>query len=106
MVELLRANNLIEPDLEYDLTWSKGEEYLNKFTGGEFDDETKGEYECIQAFLDDKLKPKSGYYAEEKVTGNLILFQWGENDQFYTKTANGYQLDNPSAYEIIQIEIN
>lgn len=53
MVELARIAGIIPKDLEYDLTWEKGEELFDNFRLGEFNDPNKPEYNCIEEFLKD-----------------------------------------------------
>lgn len=55
MIELARCLNLIDKELEYDLTWEQGRGLYDEFEGSAFDDENKGEYECITNFLKSKI---------------------------------------------------
>ena len=54
MIELARISGVIKPDLEYDLTWEKGEDLFAEFTKSEFNLDTQGVYECIENFLIEK----------------------------------------------------
>ena len=54
MIELARVNGLIKKDLEYDLTWEAGEDYIAEFGKSKFNFDTKGVYECFEDFLKDK----------------------------------------------------
>jgi hypothetical protein len=57
MIELARIEGVIEKELEYDLTWEKGEDLYAEFNKSEFNlDETKGTYGCIQDFLSNKVE--------------------------------------------------
>jgi len=55
MMQLAIEHTLITV-VEYDLMWENAEAMLNEFTGGEFDDEDKSEYDCIVEFLTNKEK--------------------------------------------------
>jgi hypothetical protein len=55
MAELLRANGVLAKDLEYDLVWESAWGYFNEYDDSKFNVETAGEYECIQAFIEDKF---------------------------------------------------
>lgn len=48
--QLLRANSTRFNEMEYDLLYRYGQ-YYSCFEGSEFDDEERGEYECIENFL-------------------------------------------------------
>lgn len=48
--QLLRANSKRFDEMEYDLLYKYGH-YYSSFEGSTYDDEDKGEYECIEEFL-------------------------------------------------------
>jgi hypothetical protein len=51
MIELARAYNIIDKELEYDLTWEKGEQLYQELLASAHNDNHLGEYECIENFL-------------------------------------------------------
>ena len=51
MIELARAYNIIDKELEYDLTWEKGEQLYQELLASAHNDSNQGEYECIENFL-------------------------------------------------------
>ena len=53
MVELARCYNIIPKDLEYDTTWEIAQGLYSDFQTSKFDIDTKGEYECIEDYLQD-----------------------------------------------------
>lgn len=53
MVELARGHNIIDPELEYDLTWEKAQSLFSDYMKSEFNDEEKSEYDCINEYLID-----------------------------------------------------
>ena len=52
MIELARCANVIDPKLEYDLTWEQGQALQSEFEESKYDDSDKDEYECIQEWLE------------------------------------------------------
>jgi hypothetical protein len=50
-IELARCMGLIDPKLEYDLTWETGKGLYYQYEGGEFDNNDESEYDCIHKFL-------------------------------------------------------
>lgn len=54
MIELARIAGIIPKDLEYDLTWERGEELHMEFETSKFNDSYKPEYECMEEFLKTK----------------------------------------------------
>tara|TARA_Y100000389_G_scaffold181098_2_gene196433 strand:+ start:133 stop:414 length:282 start_codon:yes stop_codon:yes gene_type:complete len=55
MIELARAYNIIEPKLEYDTTWERGQELYMEFETSTHNDGNLGEYECIENFLENDV---------------------------------------------------
>ena len=51
MIELARVNNIIDKELEYDLTWEKGEQLYQEFLDSAHNENNVGEYECLKNFL-------------------------------------------------------
>ena len=51
-IELARSKSIIKNELEYDLMWEQGKTLYNAFLESKFNDDTKGEYECVSDFLD------------------------------------------------------
>ncbi len=94
MVELARIKGIIPKELEYDLTWEKGIELYNEFYASTFNDESKGEHECIEAFLnahkdfyfaynsDDKTPLRIPDAAHKYLVDNDYVFYDGQ-DWFY-----------------------
>lgn len=56
MIELARVNDVIAKDLEYDMTWEKGEDLFAEFKDSKFNDPNEGVYELIEQFLIDKVE--------------------------------------------------
>ena len=55
IVEIARDMGIINRALESDLTWEQACGLYEEFEESEFDNDTKGEYECIQDFLKTKV---------------------------------------------------
>jgi hypothetical protein len=51
MIELARANDIIDKELEYDTTWVKGEQLYQEFLDSAHNNNDQGEYDCIEQFL-------------------------------------------------------
>ena len=58
MIELARVKAVIDTELEHDLTWDRGIELYNEFSGHQFDDEDKPLYDCIVEFINNKIETK------------------------------------------------
>ena len=54
-IELARCMGIIDPKLEYDLTWETGEGLYYQYEGSEFDNNDESEYDCIHKFLQNKM---------------------------------------------------
>lgn len=59
MIELARVIGVIDPELEYDLTWESGTKLYEEFNLTPFSNFDEPEYECIVEFLNDKIKNRT-----------------------------------------------
>lgn len=71
MVELARALNVIDRKLEYDLTWEKAQDLYTDFEGSDYNDSDKGEYECIEDFLENEVPSLNDIANAEKIFQSL-----------------------------------
>lgn len=71
MVELARGLNVIDRKLEYDLTWKKAQDLYIDFEGSDYNDSDKGEYECIEDFLENEVPSLNDIAKAEKIFQSL-----------------------------------
>jgi hypothetical protein len=56
MIELARLAGLIDPNLEYDLTWVMGQNLYTDYSASKFNDTYEPEYERMTKYLKNKVK--------------------------------------------------
>jgi len=76
-IELARILGIIPKNLEYDLTWERGEALHQEFDASKFNDTHKGEYGCIENFLKDYRRKHASeiipYATNELLTVYSVL---------------------------------
>ena len=92
MIELAKNANLINLNLEYDLMWGKGGELYSEFEKSTFNVDTKSEYDCIVAFLEDKTTKNEGLVIKNQ--NACIPRVITEQEAKDTLEKMGYQVDN------------
>jgi len=56
ILQLAQAQNVVDPNEDYDTAWGMGGELLAEFEGSAFDVDTRSEYDCMWDFLITKPK--------------------------------------------------
>ena len=95
MVELLRLNGVISKDLEYDLTWERAVGEFESYDDSEFNVDTAGEFECIQAYIEDTypkeredlLKQQIGFKTQDY----SLIYEHNFSEEL--KLKNGYEME-------------
>ena len=82
MIELAKCHGLITHELEYDLAWNEGCGLYVEFTKSEFNVDENSEYDCIENFLNQKVRDLEYKINEKTPEDELKLnIQALENSQ-------------------------
>ena len=100
MIELAKVHGIIPKELEYDLTYKKGEELYEAYEKSVFNVDTDSEYNCIEAFL---TKPIT-YRVE--VTRKTESTMWIEVKAFNEEDAGNKAIEAARLMAFVTSDVN